>query len=154
MRNLLLLAAGFWAVSTLDAQILKVTPQATSCSLYERVDVDVELQGEWSNPYRQEEARLDMVVTAPEGNVFVVPAFFVDGKSGKKSHWTVRYTPQAKGQLTYFLRYIQPGLESVSPSYRLDVKEGTGHGILHTADNWTFRFDDGTPFRGIGENIV
>ncbi|MBO6062826.1 MAG: DUF5060 domain-containing protein, partial [Bacteroidales bacterium] len=82
MRKLLLLAAGFWAVSALDAQILKVTPHATSCALYERVDVDVELQGEWSNPYRQEEARLDMVVTAPEGNVIVVPAFFVDGESG------------------------------------------------------------------------
>ena len=153
MRKLLLLAAGFWAVSALDAQILKVTPHATSCALYERVDVDVELQGEWSNPYRQEEARLDMVVTAPEGNVIVVPAFFVDGESGSKSHWAVRYTPQQKGQLTYFLRYVQPGLESVSPSYRLDVREGTGHGILHTADNWTLRFDDGTPFRGIGENI-
>ena len=153
MRKLLLLAAGFWAVSALDAQILKVTPHATSCALYERVDVDVELQGEWSNPYRQEEARLDMVVTAPEGNVIVVPAFFVDGESGSKSRWAVRYTPQQKGQLTYFLRYVQPGLESVSPSYRLDVREGAGHGILHTADNWTLRFDDGTPFRGIGENI-
>ena len=152
-RNILSLLVGLFACSIADAQILKVTPQTTSCALYQRVDVDVELQGEWENPYRQEEARLDMVVTAPDGTIIIVPAFFVDGESGKTSHWTVRFTPQAQGRLTYFVRYTQPGLESVSQSYKLDVKEGTGHGILHTADHWTLRYDDGTPFRGIGENI-
>ena len=152
-RNLLLLAIGLLAFPKTDAQIIKVSPQATSCSLYQRVDIDVELKGDWENPYRQEEARLDMVVTTPDGMNSVVPAFFVNGESGKKSHWMVRYTPQTKGQLTYFLRYVQPGMESVSQSYTLTVEDGNGHGFLHTADDWTLRYDDGTPFRGIGENI-
>ncbi|MBO7138473.1 MAG: DUF5060 domain-containing protein, partial [Bacteroidaceae bacterium] len=153
MRNLLLLAFGLLTFPKADAQIIKVSPASTSCALYERMDIDVELKGEWENPYRQEEARLDMVVTTPDGKNSIVPAFFVNGESGKKSHWMVRYTPQTKGQLTYFLRYVQPGMESVSQSYKLNVEEGNGHGFLHTADDWTLRYDDGTPFRGIGENI-
>lgn len=153
MRNLLLLAMGLFACSAANAQIIKVSPQPSSCQLYQRVDIDVELQGEWENPYRQEEARLDMVVTAPDGRNSVVPAFYVEGESGKTSHWAVRYTPQTKGQLTYFLRYSQPSMESISPSFKLDVKDGSGHGFLHVADDWTLRFDDGTPFRGVGENI-
>lgn len=148
MALLLLSPFGGWG-----AGIIKVTPQSASCALYERVDIDVELKGEWKNPYRQEEARLDMIVTAPDGKNSVVPAFFVEGESGKTSHWTVRYTPHVTGQLTYILRYTQPGMESVSQSYKLNVKEGTRHGFLHAADNWTLRYDDGTPFRGIGENI-
>ena len=148
-----MLAIGLLMFPKADAQIIKVSPASTSCALYERMDIDVELKGEWTNPYRQEEARLDMIVTAPNGKNSVVPAFFIEGESGKSSHWAVRYTPQATGQHTYILRYTQPGMESVSQSYKLNVKEGNGHGFLHTADNWTLRYDDGTPFRGIGENI-
>lgn len=85
MRNILLLAISLLAFSMVDAQIIKVSPQATSCPLYQRLDIDVELQGDWENPYRQEEARLDMVVTAPDGKNSVVPAFFVDGESGRKA---------------------------------------------------------------------
>lgn len=149
----LLLAIGLLTFPKAYAQIIKVNPASTSCALYERMDIDVELKGEWANPYRQEEARLDMIVTVPNGKNSVVPAFFVEGESGKPSHWAVRYTPQTTGQHTYLLRYTQPGMESVSQSYKLNVSEGNGHGFLHTADNWTLRYDDGTPFRGIGENI-
>lgn len=153
MRKLLLSAVALSAFLTAEAQIIKVNPQSMSCALYQRVDIDVELQGEWQNPYRQEEAKLDMVVTTPDGKNSVVPAFYVEGESGKVSHWAVRYTPQTSGQLTYFMRYTQPGLESLSQSYHLNVNGVMGHGLLHAADNWTLRFDDGTPFRGIGENI-
>lgn len=153
MRYILLLTVCLLTFLTTDAQIIKVNPQSMSCALYERMDIDVELKGEWANPYRQEEARLDMIVTAPNGKNSVVPAFFVEGESGKTSHWAVRYTPQVAGQHTYIMRYTQPGMESVSQSYKLNVKESNGHGILHIADNWSLRYDDGTPFRGIGENL-
>jgi len=153
LSSLIVFVFVFVFVNDADAQIIKVNPQSTSCALYERMDIDVELIGEWQNPYRQEEARLDMIVTAPDGKNCVVPAFFVEGESGETSRWTVRYAPQTTGQLTYILRYTQPGMESVSQSYKLNVKNGTRHGFLHASDNWTLRYDDGTPFRGIGENI-
>ena len=152
-RNLLLLALGLLVFSIAEAQILRVNPQSMSCALYERMDIDVELKGEWDNPYRQEEARLDMIVATPNGATIVVPAFFVEGESGKMSRWTIRYTPQTTGVHTYTMHYIQPGMESVSPSYMLNVKASSGHGFLHIADNWVLRYDDGTPFRGIGENL-
>lgn len=91
MRNLLLLAFGLLTFPKADAQIIKVSPASTSCALYERMDIDVELKGEWENPYRQEEARLDMVVTTPDGKNSVVPAFFVKGESGKTSHFKIIY---------------------------------------------------------------
>lgn len=156
MKNLLFLALALLATPTARAQILEVTPHADTCDQYERVDIDVMLKGEWNNPYRQEEARLDMIVTTPDGSNTIVPAFFVEGKAGETSRWSVRFAPMTTGSLKYVLRYSQPGLESVSDTYRLEVKTGDRHGFLHADDRselWTLRYDDGTPFRGIGENI-
>lgn len=154
MKNhLTLFAAALLAMVSANAQILDVKPSATSCPLYERMDVEVVLKGEWTNPYRQEEAKLDMVLVDAEGRTHVVPAFHVSGESGERSVWAARFTPQSQGRFTYVFRYSQPGLESVSDAKTLDVTSGTGHGLLHVNDNWTLRYDDGTPFRGVGENI-
>lgn len=135
------------------AQIISVTPSADNCNIYQRVDVTVALKGEWQNPIRQEEAKLDMLILSPSGKTLVLPAFWVCGESGAESVWEARFTPQETGAYRYSFRYAQPGIESVSETKTLDVKEGEGHGLLHVNNNWTLKFDDGTPYRGIGENI-
>lgn len=136
----------------LQAQIVNVDAPATG-EQYQRTDISVTLVGNWENPYRQEEAKLDMLVITPSGRTLNVPAFHVCGESGEQSRWELRFTPQETGRYCYFCKYSQPGLESVSELRTMDVTRGSGHGILHTNDNWTLRYDDGTLFRGVGENI-
>lgn len=104
-----------------------------------------------SNPYLQEEAVLDMLITAPSGKQLVLPCFWLEGHT-----WEARFTPQEKGKYSYCFRYKEAGKpESRSATGSLKAGKARGHGILHTdpASMWILRYDDGTPYRGVAENI-
>lgn len=139
--------------TTLCAQITRVNATKQSLRTGERVDIEVTLKGQWENPYRQEEAKLDIILVTPGGESVVLPAYYEQGKSGEQSSWKARFTPRMAGKYAFVASYSQPGLESVSKPQLLDVQQGSGHGFLHVNDQWTLRFDDGTLFRGIGENL-
>ena len=121
---------------------------------YGRADFTIVLQGTWNNPYLQEEVTLDMVLTAPSGKKLTLPCYFVEGKSGAESRWAARFTPQEKGRYSYVFRQAEKGRPvSESPQGSFEAGKPAGRGILHPRDNWTLAFDDGTPFRGVAENI-
>ena len=148
---LLLLAAPL----AVHAQIIDVKA-AEKVALYSLLECEVTLTGKWSNPYLQEEAALDMLVTAPSGKEIVVPCFFKSGQSGSASLWGARFTPQERGLYKYHFRYTEGGRpvsESDEATLKVKGPASTSHGILHPHDNWTFRYDDGTLFRGVAENI-
>lgn len=154
MKRLFLFLQAALVAVTAGAQVLSVQCPAARVHQYGRADFEILLQGTWNNPYLQEEAALDMVLTAPSGATLILPCFFVSGESGSESHWSARFTPQEKGVYSYVFRYTEKGLPvSESPRGRFEAGKPQGHGILHTRDNWTLRYDDGTLFRGIGENI-
>ena len=141
------------AVLPINAQIIKVTIPTQSLCTGERLDIEVSLHGQWENPYRQEEAKLNIIFVAPHGQTFILPAYYERGKSGEQSFWKARFTPREVGKYSFVAIYSQPGMESVSNPILLDVKQGNGHGFLHVNDNWTLRYEDGTLFRGVGENL-
>ena len=144
----LLLAAG------MNAQITTVTPSANKVKQYDAIFFEVALTGEWENPYLQEEAALDMVLTAPSGKELVLPCFYKEGESGAESTWEARFTPQEKGKYTYFFRYIQDGkVASETAPAKFRSRRSKLGGILHVRDNWTLVYDNGKPFRGVGINL-
>ena len=122
-------------------------PASTVC--FERADFVIQTPSVPDNPYLQEEASLDMLLESPSGRQLSLPCFWVDG-----TRWAARFTPQEKGIYRYHFVYRQAGQEPLeSVSQVLKVKKGRAHGILHTDGFWLLRYDDGTPFRGVGENI-
>ena len=154
MRRLLSIFLATLTALTAGAQVLSVEGPRYRVSQYARADFDIVLQGTWSNPYLQEEVTLDMVLTAPSGRTLTLPCFYVEGESGGESHWAARFTPQEKGMYSYTFRYAERGNPlpgALSGSF--ETGDPLGHGILHPRDNWTLAYDDGTVFRGIGENI-
>lgn len=139
--------------TSVQAQIIDVKISSQSPRTSERTDIEVTLQGQWENPYRQEEAKLDIILVTPHGESCILPAYYERGKSGEKSIWKARFTPHEVGKYSFVANYSQPDLVSVSKPQQLDVKQGSGHGFLHVNDNWTLRYEDGNLFRGIGENL-
>lgn len=139
---------------TMNAQIKRVIPSARSVAEYGRLDVTVMLKGNFENPCLQEQAALDMIVTTPSGKRLSLPCFHKSGESGAISLWEARFTPQEKGRYSYSFVYTEKG-EKVSRSGRRTFKatEPKSSGILHINGDWTLKADDGTLFRGIGENI-
>lgn len=141
------------AATAMNAQIISVNAPSKAKE-YSRVDCEVSLKGQWTNPYLQEEAALDMVITTPSGKTLTLPCFYENGASGEQSVWGARFTPQECGGYSYVFRYSEAGrLVSESAPASLKVSAGKSHGILHLNDNWTLKYDDGTLYRGIGENI-
>lgn len=145
------------AISTtswLQAQISDVRLLSSKVTQYDRADFSIQLKGIWNNPYLQEEVALDMLLSAPSGKELVMPCYYVSGESGKPSGWAARFTPQEAGKYQYQFRLTENGkVTNTSGKFYFDSKSSTLKGFLHTGTNWVLRFDNGEPFRGVGENI-
>ena len=156
MKKVILSAFALFLAIGMNAQIKSVIPSTTKVKQYEPIFFVVTFEGEkWENPYLQEEAALDMIITTPSGKEIVLPAFF-KGTNGGEMHglWEARFAPQEKGKYTYHFRYTKNGkvAEESAPATFKSVA-GKHKGFLHVRDNWTLVYDNGEPFRGVGINL-
>lgn len=122
---------------------------------YERADWEINLKANFDNPYLQEDISLDLVFTSPSGKNMVLPCYFEEMSGKNISIWKARFLPQESGEYQYHFLLKSKGIESdkslngvftVSPAKNKK-------GILHKNNFWTFKYDDGTLYRGLGENI-
>ena len=133
--------------------IESVTRLTAAPALYERVDFVITLTGQWEDPYRSAEAQLDLELVAPSGRAVKVPSYFERGASGATSVWHTRFAPARNRHLPRPLRFPEPRSRTESAPFDFTVAPSAAKGFLHLANAWTFRFDNGAPFRGIGENL-
>lgn len=153
MKKIILLLLIFFAVTS-NAQIKNVTLKTNQPIQYERVDIDIELTTKFTNPYFQEEAALDMLITTPSGKKLLLPCYYESGESGKTSLWKARFAPQEAGKYQYSFRLSKAGkVKSTSKTQSFESKASNKKGFLHTKSEWVLQFDNGQPFRGVGENI-
>jgi len=151
----LILLTGALTLAQGKSRIISTQPDGNDYRQYKMNEWTIVLNGQWANdPYDQRQITLDLNFTGPDGVCRTLPCYYVSGESGKKSIWRARFAPLSIGEnkLTFVLK--EKG-EAVSeyPCKPIEVKSSNAHGILHPNDNWTFKYDDGTLFRGVGENI-
>lgn len=152
-RLYVLLFLSLWLGSTF-AQIKRVSLQTPLARQYERVDVDIELIAKFQNPYLQEDAALDMLITTPSGKKLLLPCYYESGESGQISLWKARFAPQEFGNYQYSFQLSKGGkTKSVSGVAAFESKASGKQGFLHTKSDWVLQFDNGKPFRGVAENI-
>lgn len=144
----------FLLIGAVSAQINSVTLLNPNVSQYEKTEWDIRLTAQWENPYLQEDIALDMLIVTPKGKNLILPCYFESGESGKESVWKARFAPQEKGKYSYCFRLAKIGKSEIkSEVYKFTSDKSSGNGFLKSKDNWTLQFDNGKPFRGIGENI-
>lgn len=125
-----------------------------SVKQYEKAEWDIAVNAPFDNPYLQEDVALDMLITAPSGKKLVLPCYYERGKSGSGAVWKARFMPQERGKYAYNFQLIIKGTHAIlSKPATFIAQKSDGKGILHSNDDWTFKFDNGTPFRGLGENL-
>lgn len=120
---------------------------------YEKAEWDITLNSTFKNPYNQQEVSLDLVLTAPNGLPVVVPGY-CEQNAVPRSRWKVRFAPQMLGTYTGFFRLTSKLGTEESAASSFTVVAGKRPGFLHKNDLYTFRFDNGDLFRGIGENVA
>jgi hypothetical protein len=114
---------------------------------YEKAEWEININGSFTNPYDQKEVTLDLLLTAPSGNPVALPCYFDNGV------WKARFAPQELGKYKYYFQLSSKG-KSVESEHGVFVSvSGKKQGFLHKNDLYTFKFDNGDLFRGIGENV-
>jgi len=76
---------------------------------YKSIEIKIEIEAEYSNPYDAREIRLDGKFKGPDGSVMKIPGFW-DGEE----FWRVRFTPSTEGEWVYEL-YINDHRGSSHP---------------------------------------
>ena len=152
LLRLLLLAAAAWPAA-LGAQIESATRITAKPERYGPTDYVVMLKAPWQNPYRSGEVALDLELVAPSGRRITVPGYYDRGEPGKSSVWRVRYAPGEEGEYRGGLALTLSGRHQDPVPVSFVVAPSRAKGFLHAAGPWLLRFDNGEPFRGIGENL-
>nr|WP_082855960.1 DUF5060 domain-containing protein [Mucilaginibacter sp. L294] len=122
-------------------------------SEYKKAEWDIKLSAPFTNPYDQQEISLDMVLTSPSGKPLVLPCYFEKGDD-RSSAWKARFTPQEVGVYNYYFSLNNKGKTTESAVSKFTAVSSAKAGFLHKNNLWTFKFDNGKSFRGIGENVA
>lgn len=125
----------------------------TAVRQFEKAEWDIVVAEQYRNAYDQREVTLDLVLTSPTGQPVVLPCYF-ERNEGAGSAWKARFAPRETGTYSGFFRLTRKAgtVESAGSSFA--VAAGPKPGFLHAHDLYTFRFDNGQLFRGIGENVA
>jgi hypothetical protein len=155
MKKLLPLIALLCLSLALSAQSISNVKLLTAKPLlYEKTEFDIQLTAAWENPYLEEDVSLNMVLRTPSGKRLILPCYYESGESGKEQLWKARFAPQEKGKYEYIFEFSKAGsVVNRSKEGEFTSSPSNRNGFLHPKNNWEFEFDNGKPFRGIGENI-
>lgn len=151
--HLIFLLISVSSVSYAQDKINKSTLQTSPPVQYEKTEFDIALASSFTNPYDSREIGLDLILTSPTGKSITLPCFYVSGNS-TTSAWKARFAAQEAGNYSYHFQLKKNNTSvAVSANATLTVAPSAKDGFLHKNDFWTFKFDSGKPFRGIGENV-
>lgn len=118
---------------------------------FDKAEFDIVVNGDFANPYDQREVMLDMVLKAPSGKVLRLPCYY--DLTSKKPGWKARFAPQESGEYSYHFEVTTKAGKESSEEKNFESLPSSENGFLHINDFWTLKFDNGTLFRGIGENV-
>lgn len=148
--GLLLMTAGI--ATAQNEQYFTYKLENKTVRLYEKAEWDIDIPASFTNPFDQQDITLDLVLTAPNGQPLKLPCFYTSSNGGV-AYWKARFAPQQTG--TYRYHFVMNGklMKGQSVEGKFTVLPSAKPGFLHENNRWTFKFDNGQLFRGVGENI-
>ncbi len=152
-----------------------VKPSAKSLRRYETLEVKIDLDATYDNPFDPQQISVEAEIISPSGKTLKVPGFFAQdferiASQGAREilrkvgepYFAVRFTPTEVG--TYRYRIVVTGYETndagkekrqiSSQWFTLKVSPNPqAKGFVRRGRFWHLRFDDGTPFVPVGLNV-
>ncbi len=129
---------------------------AETIGQYGAIQLDIESSTQTDNPFDAEEIRLDAEFTTPAGKTVVVPCFHVR-REESFDKWQCRFTATEPGKHSVRVRTSGRAAGNASTtgpqSFVVEASEQRGFVRLDKENSYEFVFDNGSNFRGIGENL-
>jgi len=148
------------ATAARSATFLKPRTAQNPAGVYGRLELAIDTDGVYANPFDPQQADLRVRFTSPSGKAALVPAFWYQdfdpatlAPKGAPS-WRARFTPAEPGRWTAQAELASPGLKSEPISF--DVAADTSaHGFVrvNSQNPRYFAFDDGATYFPIGLNL-
>jgi len=143
------------------ASQLSLSSPTSDTSVFSRVDLTINTDGVYANPFDPAQVDLTVRFTSPSGESMVVPAFWYqdfDPASltpvGAPS-WQVRFTPNTVGQWQAQALLADPKLQSDSVTFKVIADESAqGFVRINKTNPRYFGFDNGNLYFPIGLNIA
>jgi len=135
---------------------------------FEKFEISFQLSGEWSNPFDPDEVAVDCIFQTPDGKTMTMPGFYFQDHQRTFANgneiltpvgepmWKVRFTPTMPGTYRYKLQAVNGGQTVETEERTFQCTDNSNkHGFLRVAEEnpYYFKFDDGTPFFVVGENM-
>jgi hypothetical protein len=151
---------------------LRVEPDRDSVGKYEKVEFHISLASSYSNPYNPEEVNVSLVVTTPDRQTVVVPAFFyqhfeqqrLEGRRGGtcwrypvgSPDWRARFAPTEIGAYECRVRLVDQSGELESAPIEFQCTPSDQRGFIRVArkDPRFLEFTEGGSFFPIGQNVA
>lgn len=142
--------------------INSISANTDPVGLYEKLELTVDLNALYSNPFDQAQMHLYANFTAPDGQSFAVDGFYYEdyiidpwGNPNQigEEQWKVRFTPTQPGAWTYQL-FLDDFLGSAqSDVITFDCTASDNPGFVRSNHPRYLEFDNGDPYFAIGHNI-
>jgi hypothetical protein len=143
-----------------------VTPNATEVERYGRLELTVELDAEYSNPFDPAQVDLWATFSGPGGATARVPGFYYqafargDGEQEQLAPvgapaWKVRFTPDRAGEWSASVSVTTPAGGATARPVAFTVSESARQGFVRADPRSAayLAFDSGAPYIAIGQNV-
>jgi hypothetical protein len=133
-------------------QIKSVDLDRAEVPRYESIELTVDVEAKYSNPYDVREVALEGLFTGPNGTSMTVPGFW-DGEDS----WRIRFTLSSGGAWTYHISVKDSRGQSTANEGEFTVVPSDLHGWIILGNSFDPSYSghylvhhDGTPFYGVG----
>jgi hypothetical protein len=165
MKKIYLLSFLFLSgLLTAQPVVNKVDAELSTIPVYSKFEIDVDLTAEYTNAYDYSQINLKAVFTSPTGEVITVDGFFfqdysiTDQTTGNiringNPIWKIRFSPTEVGEWEFAVSCIDKNGTSNSVQQNFTCIESNSKGFIRKANNKFMKFDDGSLFFAVGENM-
>ena len=144
----LLIAITATASTICQPEIRMIRPSGNAIGLYQKLELSMNLQVEYENPFDPDQVDIMATFIAPSGKQWRVPGFYTETRW---SSFKVRFSPNETGKWSYSITVRDKNGETTSDSRTFTAIESAHHGPIRTASNKRYlEHADGTPWYGIG----
>ena len=173
MRSKVILATGvaFALLASADssyaAHVARLTNEHAAPQAGRRIEVKIELDRDYDNPFDPAEIAVDALVVTPSGSVVRVPAFW-DRDTERSTaggrelitavgagYFRLRYAALEAGKYEVSIVAKDAASEDVSAAMPFDVVLGEDRGFVRVdpTDPMGLAYDDGTQYLAVGANV-
>ncbi|MFH1717517.1 MAG: DUF5060 domain-containing protein, partial [Planctomycetota bacterium] len=145
-----MICLGMGAVGTAKPpSILSVRADSRQVGLYEKLELRIDVDATFTNPFDPDEIDLRAELTAPSGKKYNICGFY--NPAGWTALWMVRFSPNEKGDWRYVVTVRDSEGTASSRTGNFTAVDSPHHGFVTIAPNGRYlKHDDGTSFYGVG----